>query len=218
MKKTLFLFIDESGNFDFTKNGTKYFVLTSLKTYNPSSQRIKLLKLKYKLLQNGFNQEFFHATEDRQFVRNEVFNLIQNIYDVSVDGVVVDKTKVAKKFKFEYKFYESVCLKLLKKVFLKSDENEIGNIIIILGAIFTREKQELILKTLKKYLKMKFNLPFEIYFHKSQSDLNSQIADYFGWAIYIKSERNEVRPYNIIKARVKLTNPSILAEEPEGSY
>ena len=33
--KTLYVFIDESGNFDFSPSGTKYFILTTLTTIVP---------------------------------------------------------------------------------------------------------------------------------------------------------------------------------------
>lgn len=39
IEKTLYLFIDESGNFDFSPKGTKYFVLTALATFDPLMKR-----------------------------------------------------------------------------------------------------------------------------------------------------------------------------------
>jgi len=50
--KTLYLFIDESGNFDFSSGGTKYFILTALSTTNPYSVGSSLLELRYQLLPN----------------------------------------------------------------------------------------------------------------------------------------------------------------------
>lgn len=73
----------------------------------------------------------------------------------------------------------------------------------MLGAIFTREKQSIVLKTLKTYLKGCFDKPFEIYFHQAKADLNCQLADYCGWAIAIKWERNEKRPYDLIENRIE---------------
>ena len=68
-------------------------------------------------------------------------------------------------------------------VFRRSNFKGTDKILVVLGSIFTRDKQSYILKALKKYLKESFAMPFEIYFHRSQTDLNCQLADYFGWAI-----------------------------------
>ena len=77
--KTLFLFIDESGNFDFSPKGTKYFVLTCLSSFKPIEDRQKLLQLRYDLLADSTDQEFFHATEDKQIVRDKVFEIIKSL-------------------------------------------------------------------------------------------------------------------------------------------
>ena len=220
MDKTLFLFLDESGNFDFSPKGTKYFVLSCLSTFRPVGERKSLLKLRYELLSNGLDQEFFHATEDKQIVRDKVFDIITSLKDdIEVHSVVAQKNKANPVlYKEEYlkkgrkiervvgaEFYQRVCRTLLQYVFHRSNFKETDKIVAVLGAIFTKDKQSLILKTLKKYLKENFSMPFEIYFHSSEADLNCQIADYFGWAIAIKWERDEERPYKLIKNKVKST-------------
>ena len=91
--KILFLFIDESGNFDFTPKGTKYFVLTCISTTEPVSQRDEFLSLKYELLGDGIEQEYFHATEDKQKVRDTVFSFIEKLNDFEVHSVVAQKNK-----------------------------------------------------------------------------------------------------------------------------
>lgn len=218
MDKTLFLFIDESGNFDFTPGGTKYFVLSCLSTFNPIEEREKLIILRYKLLCEGIDQEYFHATEDTQITRDAVFRIITSLSDdIEVHSVIAQKNKANPiLYKEEYvkkgrrikrvvgaEFYQRLCRTLLQYVFRRSNFKNTDKIVVVLGSLFTRDKQSLILKTLKKYLKENFSLPFEIYFHCSQADLNCQLADYVGWAIAIKYERNEKRSYQLIQEKVK---------------
>lgn len=217
--KTIYLFIDESGNFDFSNKGTKYFVLTSLVTSKPSLKRYQFLNLKYKLLKLGTNLEFFHATEDKQFVRDKVFSILNKFEnDIIVNSVIIDKIKTKMKHHDSNLFYRETSRVLLYEIFEEVRQEEVNNVVVVLGAIFTRDKQAQIQKVLKEHIKSNFSVPFEIYFHKSQSDINSQLADYFGWAIYVKFEKSEIRPFNLIKGIIKSTNPSILSEEPEGSY
>jgi hypothetical protein len=218
MNKTLYLFIDEAGNFDFSPKGTKYFVLTCMSTFRPVEERDKLLTLRYEILTDGIDQEFFHATEDKQLVRDKVFEVITTLQDdIEVHTVVAQKNKanpVLYREEYEKKgkkiirnvgadFYHRICQTLLQYVFRRSNFKGTDKIVVVLGSIFTRDKQSYILKALKNYLKENFSMPFEIYFHISQADLNCQLADYFGWAIYVKRERNEERPYNLVKSKIK---------------
>ncbi|MGB2762740.1 MAG: DUF3800 domain-containing protein, partial [Minisyncoccales bacterium] len=216
--KTLFIFVDESGNFDFSPKGTKFFVLSCLSTFKPAEEREKFLQLHYKILNDGINQEHFHATEDRQDVRDQVFNIFNSMQDdIEIHSVIAQKNKANPSlYREEYykkeklikrvvgaDFYQRVCRTLLQYVFCRSDFQYVNKIVVVLGALFTKEKQSLVLKTLKHDLKEQFEKPFEIYFHQAKADINCQLADYCGWAIAIKWERDENRLFNLIQDKVK---------------
>lgn len=211
--KTLFIFVDESGNFDFSYTGTKHFVITSITTFNPLNGRENLDKARYRFLTEGKDIEYFHATKDKQVVRDEAFNFIGGIDDFEIDTVIVQKDKTnpslyssehRKKKRYEgYGVYSVALRSLLQYVFRRYEQGNMEKVIVILSSIFTKNKQELILKTIKSYLKKYFDVPFFIYFHNSRSDKNCQIADYCCWAIYVKWERDELRPYNAIEEKVK---------------
>lgn len=225
MGKTLYIFIDESGNFDFSPKGTKYFVLTSVATVKPSTGREAFLDLKYDLLKERGSgiEDFFHATEDLQIVRDRVFDLIGKTDDFVVDSIIAQKNKAnpsllqrsescagkdgkphLKTVKTEEEFYRMISNTLLKYTFKHyGGLDHIEQVVVVLGAVFTKNKQDYVLKDLKKYLKDNFGKPFFIYFHRVQCDINCQIADYCGWAIYVNWERGEKRPLESIKGKVK---------------
>ena len=46
MDRFLYIFLDEGGNFDFSKNGTKYFTVTSLTKERPFVAYKDLTELK----------------------------------------------------------------------------------------------------------------------------------------------------------------------------
>lgn len=219
-KKTLYIFIDESGNFDFSPSGTKFFVLTSVTTTRPLNERLSLLNLKYDLLKKGFNQECFHATEDKQEVRDLVYQEVGKLDDIEVDAIVAQKNKanpslyidydhakrmrgVFKMVRSEEKFYHRISQTLLQYIFQRHDNDEIEKIIVVLGALFPNNKHGYVLKSLKQYLKTKFKKPFYVYFHKTEADINCQLADYCGWAVYVNAERAEGRPLATLKGRLK---------------
>ncbi|MBI1982216.1 MAG: DUF3800 domain-containing protein, partial [Candidatus Levybacteria bacterium] len=98
--KNLYIFIDESGNFDFSKGGTRYFILTSLSTTDPYSIGSPLLQLRYVLLPNYSGGKaleengYFHASEDDQSVRDSVFStIVKSGKDMRIDTVIAQKNK-----------------------------------------------------------------------------------------------------------------------------
>ena len=221
---TLYIFIDEAGNFDFSPTGAKFFVLTAITTTQPLNSRSRFLKLRYELLREGFNQECFHATEDKQQVRDLVFNNIKELDDFEIDSVVAQKNKTNPSLYIEYdifqkkegggvvfktkhseeKFYRLISQTLLQYIFNRYQNlAQIEKVVVVLGSIFTKNKREYILKSLKQYLKPKFKKPFYIYFHKAEADINCQLADYCGWALYVNIERGENRPFQNIKEKIK---------------
>ncbi len=214
---TLYIFIDESGNFDFSPSGTKYFALTAISTILPLKRRKDLFVYRYQLLCSGVDEECFHATEDKQEVRDNFYNLISGLDDYFIDSVVAQKNRANPSLYVETyqkrgktlikntgaEFYRIVCQTLLQYIFRRFINSNIEQIVVVLDAIFTDKKRGIILKSLKSYLKQYFQKPFYIYFHQAKSDINCQIADYCGWAIYIKNERSEERPFGSIQTKIK---------------
>lgn len=92
--KTIFAFIDESGNFDFKDSGTNHLVFAGFITSNPMATASSLHQLRYELMTEGLDLKYFHASEDRQFVRNQVFGSISTIEDAHAVVVYCDKRDV----------------------------------------------------------------------------------------------------------------------------
>ena len=211
--RPLFIFIDESGNFDFPSKGTKYFILSAVSTLNPLGKE-KLEEIKYDLMKNGTNLEYFHATEDKQVVRNQVYNFIENLENIEIDSVIVQKNKTnpslyisekKKKSKKGATLYAIALRTLLQYIFCRYDNSaKVDQVVIVLSSIFDVSKRELIKKIIKIYLKRIFSNPFYLYFHQNRSDKNTQIADYCCWAIYKKWTNGETRPYNAVNKGNKI--------------
>ena len=212
--RTLFIFIDESGNFDFSPNGTKYFSISAISTLDPLGKE-GLEKIKYNLMKKGNDVEYFHATEDAQFVRDIIYNFIKNLEDIKIDSVIIqknkanpslyipEKKKMSKKGK-GYKLYIIALRTLLKYIFERYENSEnIDLVVVTLSSIFDKNKQGLIKMVIKKYLKQEFQKPFFLYFHECRSDKNTQIADYCSWAIHKKWTDGEMRPYSAIQNKIR---------------
>ena len=91
MDKYLYIFLDEGGNFDFSPIGTKFFIVTCLTKERPFEAYKALAELKYDLIEQGVHIESFHATEDKQAVRDKVFDIIERHLDgIRIDSVIAD--------------------------------------------------------------------------------------------------------------------------------
>jgi Protein of unknown function (DUF3800) len=90
----LYIFLDESGNLDFSSNGSRFFQLTGVIQERPFEAHKLLCDLRYDLIEAGADVQRFHATEDKQEVRNRVFSIIRQYLDkVKIDALIVEKRK-----------------------------------------------------------------------------------------------------------------------------
>jgi len=107
--KILYIFVDESGDMNFSKNGTKYFTLTALSKIRPFVIYEPLVNLKYDLWEKGIEFEYFHASEDTYITRREVFELIsKNLSKFTADCVVVEKSKTNPSLQTPAQFYKKI--------------------------------------------------------------------------------------------------------------
>jgi hypothetical protein len=91
-ERTLYVFVDESGNFDFTAKGTDHFVLSAVYTHDPCRSAAALQRLKYELLAKRSPQLEFHATENSRGTRTRVAEVISGLGDcIRAHTLYVDK-------------------------------------------------------------------------------------------------------------------------------
>src|ERR1035438_3099954 len=93
-ERFLYIFLDEAGNLDFSRNGSRYFVLGGITKERPFHAYKELTEFKYDQVERGTALEYFHASENAQAVRNGVFDIIEkNLAGVAVDAIIVEKQK-----------------------------------------------------------------------------------------------------------------------------
>ena len=59
MARCTYIFLDEAGNFDFSVNGTRYFVLTSVSMRRPFGWCQLIDDYKYDCIEYGLENEYF---------------------------------------------------------------------------------------------------------------------------------------------------------------
>lgn len=138
MKSPTYIFLDESGNFDFSVKGTRYFILTSVCIQRPFPWVGSLDNCKYDCLEDGLEIERFHCTIDKWRVRERVFDIIEKHLDaMRIDSLVVEKPKTGPALREDVRFYPEMLGHLLKYV-LKYEENDV---IVITDRVPVKKKR-----------------------------------------------------------------------------
>lgn len=204
-KRFLYVFVDEAGDFDFSPNGSRYFVLACVTRERPFGDYSEFIALKYDLVEQGMNIEYFHAAEDRQPVRDRVFDIIQrNLAGMRIDSVIVEKRKANPIVRKEAEFYPKMMGYLLRYVLERQPLTQYDEVIVFTDRIPIKGKRNAVEKAVKTTLAnmLPKTARYRLLHHDSKSNFQLQIADYCNWAIYRKWSRNDLRSYDLIKAAV----------------
>jgi len=203
MTTTVYFYFDEAGNLDFSPTGTRYFIMTCVVSARPFAAHCDLLDIKYNWLEKGLDLDRFHATEDRQAVRDEVFRVIgKRLSDFQVYTVIIRKNRTNPALRDERRFYPFVFSWLTKYACPRS-LGEFDHVVAVTDRIPVAKKQGEVKQAIKSTLKQNFGgRTYALFHHESRSDLNLQIADYFCWAIQRKWEGDDDRSYVLIREAI----------------
>ena len=200
-----YIFLDESGNFDFRASGTRYLVLTSVSMRRPFLVCRHLDDYKHDCIENGTNIEFFHCYNDRQPTRHAVFDLIATHLDnFRIRCVVVEKAKVAPTKQHASRLYQWMLGYLLRGAL--STELRMGarKVIVITDTIPVNKKRRTVEKSIQRAVAVNQlpRLKYRILHHHSRSHFGLQVADYCCWAIFRKWERSDRTSYRHIRLAI----------------
>jgi len=194
--RVAYLFLDEGGNFDFSEKGTRYFTMTSVLKFRPFDISARLDSLRYDLIESGLDLEYLHASEDRQAVRNQVFDILcSDLNRFKVDSIIVEKKKTTPEWRVPGQFYSRMLGSLLSYVLKQISLPVVSEVIVITDQIPIQKKRKAVEKAIKHTLKemLPDNVPYRLLHHSSKSTAGLQIADYFNWAIFRAWERRDHR-------------------------
>lgn len=200
---TLDVFIDESGTFDFTSNGSRYFILTAVTTSGCGSVFPEFFEMKH-----AIGWEEFHATEDEQRTRNLVYDFLERHCGhgcLRIDSVIAQKNKVPPTLREEAVFYARLLRVLLRLVFRQRTLVGVDRINVWAARIGTKRKKHVFEKAIKTYLARTLDrgIPYRLLIHSAASHPLLQMADYCCWAVAKKWKDKELRPYNKIRSALQ---------------
>src|SRR5664279_5197144 len=140
--RRLYLFLDEAGNLDFSPGGTRYFMIGAVTKERPFRAYQELTELKYDLIEQGINLEYFHAAEDKQATRNRVLEIIQrHLTGVRVDALVVEKRKTPPAMQVEERFYAHMLGQLLQFILPQHRPQEFTEVLVFTDRLPVQRKR-----------------------------------------------------------------------------
>jgi hypothetical protein len=136
----IYLFVAEAGNLDFSPKGSRYFILTSV-AIDDGSIGNEILKLHRELAWAGADiTGAFHASVDKQFVRDEVFKII-GMHRLRIDATIFEKARARPHFHQAGTFYERAWYLHMKYVAPRAAAG--NDEMHVIGASFGTHKSQL---------------------------------------------------------------------------
>ncbi len=202
--RNLFIFLDEAGNDDFSPSGTQHLVWTSVTTEAPALLVSELYELKHRICEAGLDLEYFHATTDKQWVRDKVFDLLTGCTHLRVDSLIVEKAKTHPSIATYLELYPRMCFYLLRFVLSRFDLTAYQHIFIFMDYLAVKGMREALVKGIREAISPLLSgaRKYSIHQHHSMSHSYLQIADYYCWAIYRKWEAQDVRSYERVRHQI----------------
>jgi len=200
-KTSLFIFFDESGNYDFSDNGTKHLVMSAVCTSEPAVNLKILGDLKYELLASGINIPNFHASEDVQLVRNQVFSSLERLSISAAKSFWIRKDDSRLGEPGLVNVYKQFGLAFAKWAEVRGEIFEGRKTVLMFDRVLHGKDQRAFRASTKALFGTLEGSSF-VFFHSVHMDFNGQIADYIAWAHYVNLERGEVRPTNALPKRL----------------
>ncbi len=193
--RDLFVYVDESGNLDFSPGGTAWYYLTAVSTFEPSFGLLDWHAAKVEAVRAGLNLEELHASEDRQWVRDRVFNLLGSGADViRVDGIAAEKAKANPSVRTPHIFYRMMARYLVRYV-ARGRTSSFDRLFVFLDTIPVSRKRQDVVGALKVAIsELAAGSSYLVAERDSRGEHLLQLADYCGWALYVARERAEPRP------------------------
>lgn len=182
--RSLSVFVDESGDFEFRNNDTRYFVMAGFITETPDECSSGINRLKYSFLTpDTLPQLPFHAVNNSAKTRSRFISaLCDSDHNCDVEVVFCDKYYAPQKFQSPDGLYLLTATSLTKRVLAKFAA-AYDEIVFIFDVAVSKRVQSLFKRHLKEKLEAQ-NVKYSIIFYPVKHEPCGQIADYYAWASY----------------------------------
>ncbi len=165
---------------------------------------LELLELRRELLWEGHELgDSFHASTDKQAVRDRVFQLLGR-HDFQVIAQIMEKSKAQSQIRqTNERFYQYGWYYLLKFALRKVLNRNTTEFMVTAASIGTKRGQQVFSDAVNDVVSQTADVSSQTVFCAAAADPCLQIADYCTWAIQRKWERDDSRSYELIRSRIR---------------
>jgi hypothetical protein len=203
------VFGDEAGNLKFNPKASPYFILTTV-TLADCSIADPLLTLRRKLAWDGVDTHpEFHATEERQAVRDRVFDVIETL-DFQIDSTVFEKRKAMPRIRpSEADFYQFAWFYHLKYLAYRFNQPNVRLLVVPATLAGRGKKQTAFSNAVQSVVwQVAYLADARCSFWMARSDPCLWLADYCSWAMQRKYEHTwlgqpDTRSYDRIQPKIR---------------
>jgi hypothetical protein len=207
MARRVYVFGDEAGDPVFQAPGegvSRYFLIGTI-TVEDCGIGDELLALKRDLAFSGMELEKLHASSDKQWVRNRVFETIAKHDGLRYDVTILDKRKTIEKYrKAPIQFYKLAWYFHLKYVAPRVATSD-DELLVAAASISISKKKQAVKEALESVVaQVAPTMRSVATFPAMASDPCLQAADYLTWAVQRTYEgRKDTRSYEQIEHLIR---------------
>lgn len=201
MARRVHVFSDEAGCLTFKPPGngvSRYFMIGTV-AMDDCAVGDELLQLRRELSWAGVHLDQFHATSDKQRVRDRVFDVISRA------GLRYDVTILEKQKAYDYlrddplRFYKTAWFLHLKYVAPRI-VSPLDELLVVASSLQINRKKKLVHAAVGDVVaQVSPTVVFHTAFSPTMSDPCLQVADYLAWAVQRKYESGDDRSYELVK-------------------
>ena len=207
---TLHVHVDESGEFNFSPGGTRYYIFAATWTYQPVPLSAELTNLRYSIVKAGHGPSLsgFHACEDPAPRRELVLAAMLRHEHWNFASIVVDKRRVNPTLREPETFYPKFLAMLLRFIFKGRVGVYTDKVLIYTDTLpINKKKLAAVEKTIKASCRadLRPTISFEVCNHRRESNPWIQVTDYCCWGVCKKWEHGNTDVYDRLKCRLAAT-------------
>lgn len=203
------VFGDEAGDLVFKPPGngiSRYFMIGTV-TIDDCSIGEKVLALRREFAWEGLYLDQFHATSDRQRVRDRVFELIAG-ENIRFDATILDKRKAQKELRDDPLYFYKLAWYLHFKYVASQIADSNDELLVVASSLQIKRKRKTTKTAVHEAVTEVVNqvsptVTCHCAFSPSASDPCLQVADYLTWAVQRKYESEDHRSYDLVRHLVE---------------
>ncbi len=205
----MYVFGDEAGDLAFKPPAppgiSRYFIIGTV-AMEDCSIATALTELRREFAWNGLHLDEFHATADKQKVRDRVFDIIAQ-HELRFDATILDKRKAYPYTYDDPLYFYKLAWYMHFKDLAPAIADAKDELLVVASALQIKRKKTTTKAAVHKAVtevvdQVSPTVVCHCAFTPAKTDPCLQVADYMTWAVQRMFERSDRRSYDLIESKI----------------